>query len=191
MERPSNFWTLQVLTGQHTFCNCLLGPWGRLRGTWVRHRSQHQRNRGRGGQWSSCSHVKQDLCPWAGVCVCVCVCGGGGGVQSTSTTKRHTNLVSVLKDGSLSCLRASTINMASLLQISLLCLIDKTGTECLNESDSHPLGHAFTTGEEYLESDCDEQLIVALAFQQPVKLHSLQLVGPTDGQYCVQQAEHD
>ncbi len=75
--------------------------------------------------------------------------------------------------------------MASLLQISLLCLIDKTGTECLNESDSHPLSNAFTTGEEYLESDCDEQLIVALAFQQPVKLHSLQLVGPADGQYSV------
>lgn len=60
--------------------------------------------------------------------------------------------------------------------------MDKKGSECLNDSDDHPLSHALnTTSEEFLESDCDEQLIIAIAFLQPVKLHSLQLTAPPDG----------
>ena len=64
----------------------------------------------------------------------------------------------------------------------LLGLIDSSGSECLNESDAHPFQHALNSSDDqYLESDCDEQLIIFLAFQQPIKLHTLQLVGPTDG----------
>ena len=66
--------------------------------------------------------------------------------------------------------------------MSLNSLIDKTGSECLNQSDSHPFTNALTSGKEYLESDCDEQLIIALAFHMPMKLHSLQIVGPPDGE---------
>ena len=67
-------------------------------------------------------------------------------------------------------------------QMSLLGVIDNSGSECLNESDSHPFRHALSAStDQYLESDCDEQLIIVLAFQQPIKLHSIQLVGPTDG----------
>lgn len=70
--------------------------------------------------------------------------------------------------------------------MSLLGVIDKSGSECLNESDSHPFQHALTASAgQYLESDCDEQLIIVLAFQQPVKLHSIQLVGPTDGEFIL------
>ena len=66
--------------------------------------------------------------------------------------------------------------------MSLLGVIDNSGSECLNERDSHPFQHALnSTSDQYLESDCDEQLVIVLSFQQPVKLHSLQLVGPTDG----------
>ena len=69
-----------------------------------------------------------------------------------------------------------------LVQMSLLGLIDSSGSECLNESDSHPFQHALNAStDQYLESDCDEQLIIVLAFQQPIKLHSIQLIGPTDG----------
>lgn len=74
---------------------------------------------------------------------------------------------------------SSTVSVPG--QISLLNLIDKSGSECLNENDSHPFTDAIAPGDGFLESDCDEQLVVMLAFQQPVKLHSLQLVGPDDG----------
>ena len=66
--------------------------------------------------------------------------------------------------------------------MSLNSLVNKTSSECLNENDSHPFKNALTAGKEYLESDCDEQLIIFLTFQMPVKLHTLQIVGPPDGE---------
>lgn len=73
--------------------------------------------------------------------------------------------------------------MILVVQINLFSLLDRKGSECLNESDDHPLSHALNspTNEEFLESDCDEQLIISVAFQQPVKLHSLQIMAPADG----------
>lgn len=35
----------------------------------------------------------------------------------------------------------------------------------------------------YLESDCDEQLIVAVGFDTNVKIHSLRLRAPADGPF--------
>lgn len=58
--------------------------------------------------------------------------------------------------------------------------IMKAQCECLNESDEHPLAHALTSGGGYLESDCDEQLIISITFNQSVKIHSLKVKGPTD-----------
>lgn len=55
----------------------------------------------------------------------------------------------------------------------------KNGMECLNESDDHTLKDALSPGHgAYLESDCDEQLIISMEFSQNVKLHSLRLDGP-------------
>lgn len=65
-----------------------------------------------------------------------------------------------------------------------MSLISAKESECLNNSDDHPLSHAFSgdpDGKQYLESDCDEQLIISVAFSQPVKLHSLQITAPQDG----------
>lgn len=55
--------------------------------------------------------------------------------------------------------------------------------ECLNESSDHVLSSALGSKEDgggggadqgrYLLSDCDEQLIVSLRYNQPVRLHSL------------------
>ena len=36
--------------------------------------------------------------------------------------------------------------------------INKSGCECLNESDGHHLSEALAKGPGYLESDCDEQV---------------------------------
>lgn len=58
--------------------------------------------------------------------------------------------------------------------------INKSGCECLNEADDHPLAHCLTPKGGYLESDCDEQLIIRIEFTQAIKLHSLKLQGPTD-----------
>ncbi|RWS28402.1 thioredoxin-like protein 1 [Leptotrombidium deliense] len=66
-------------------------------------------------------------------------------------------------------------------QIDLLSLIAKSDCECLNESDEHPLSHCLSsTKSQYLESDCDEQLIINLGFSQSVKLHSIKIQGPIE-----------
>ena len=61
--------------------------------------------------------------------------------------------------------------------------MDYLGSECLNYVDNHPLHHAVyaTTTKKFLESYCDEQLIISIAFKQPVKIYSLQIVAPDDG----------
>jgi len=65
--------------------------------------------------------------------------------------------------------------------LDLASMINKESCECLNESDDHNLAGALTSNSSaYLESDCDEQLIISLAFSQPVKLHSLKIEAPTD-----------
>ncbi|ESO90964.1 hypothetical protein LOTGIDRAFT_217500 [Lottia gigantea] len=56
----------------------------------------------------------------------------------------------------------------------------KSECECLNDSDEHPYTHALTTKGGYLESDCDEQIIIQFAFNQAVKIHSMKVQGPKD-----------
>ena len=56
--------------------------------------------------------------------------------------------------------------------------LDKSGCECLNEADDHPWAHAMTSGGGFLESDCDEQIILSLSFNQAVKIHSIKIKGP-------------
>jgi len=64
--------------------------------------------------------------------------------------------------------------------MDLNTFIAKNQCECLNEDDEHPFSHCLTSGGGFLQSDCDEQLIMALAFTQGVKLHSLKLKAPED-----------
>lgn len=65
--------------------------------------------------------------------------------------------------------------------VELSPFIAKSGCECLNESDDHPLAHCLDNSKQtYLESDCDEQLIITMAFSQPIKLHSIKIRAPEE-----------
>jgi len=55
------------------------------------------------------------------------------------------------------------------------------GCNCLNESDDHTHANIFDDNDTYLESDCDEQLILTIEFNQAVKVHSLKINAPNDG----------
>ena len=66
------------------------------------------------------------------------------------------------------------------MQEDLVTYVDKSKSECLNESDDHPYKHCLESGGGFLESDCDEQLILNIAFSQNVKVHSLKIRAPKD-----------
>ncbi|XP_075740554.1 thioredoxin-like protein 1 isoform X2 [Rhipicephalus microplus] len=63
--------------------------------------------------------------------------------------------------------------------VDMSTFFDRNAQECLNESDDHPLSGCLSSGDGYLESDCDEQLIISLGFTQPVKLHSIKFQAPS------------
>jgi len=58
--------------------------------------------------------------------------------------------------------------------------VSNAASECLNESDDHPLAHCLADEPGFLASDCDEQLIISLSFNQAVKVHSLLFRGPEE-----------
>ncbi|GFY74805.1 thioredoxin-like protein 1 [Trichonephila inaurata madagascariensis] len=64
--------------------------------------------------------------------------------------------------------------------VDLVSFISKSCCECLNDSDDHPFANSLTSDARYLESDCDEQLIMSYGFNQAVKLHSLKISAPED-----------
>ncbi|XP_062057702.1 thioredoxin-like protein 1 isoform X5 [Lepus europaeus] len=67
-------------------------------------------------------------------------------------------------------------------QMDLMPFINKAGCECLNESDEHGFDNCLRKDLTFLESDCDEQLLITVAFNQPVKLYSMKFQGPDNGQ---------
>lgn len=64
--------------------------------------------------------------------------------------------------------------------VELNTFVREEGTECLNQDDDHPYTNCLMKGPECLKSDCDEQLILNLAFNQVVKVHSLRFKAPKD-----------
>lgn len=64
--------------------------------------------------------------------------------------------------------------------MDLTSFLDKSKSECLNENDDHPYTHCLAGGGGFLESDCDEQLILSLSFNQAMKVHSMKIKAPSD-----------
>lgn len=64
--------------------------------------------------------------------------------------------------------------------MDLNTFLDKNACECLNEDDDHPYTHCLTSGGGFLQSDCDEQLILSLSYNQNVRVHSLKIKAPKD-----------
>jgi len=64
--------------------------------------------------------------------------------------------------------------------VDLSTFISEKDSECLNEDDNHPYSHCLTSGLGFLQSDCDEQLIMSISFNQAVKLHSIKIMAPKD-----------
>lgn len=58
--------------------------------------------------------------------------------------------------------------------MDLSSFIIKRHCEALNDSDEHPLPRLFENSG-YIESDCDQQLILSLVFKQPVRVHSIKV----------------
>jgi thioredoxin len=53
-------------------------------------------------------------------------------------------------------------------------VVDEKNAQCMNEKDDHVVAALFDgVGDSFLESDCDEQLIISVGFRQAVKIHSL------------------
>ncbi|VDN50807.1 unnamed protein product [Dracunculus medinensis] len=64
-------------------------------------------------------------------------------------------------------------------QVDLISFINKSQIECLNENDRFTLNNLMTNNGELI-SDCDQQLIIYLPFNIPVKLHSIYMKGKGD-----------
>lgn len=63
--------------------------------------------------------------------------------------------------------------------MDLNVFVSKTECECLNEADDHPMENCLTAAaNKSLQSDCDEQLILSITFNQVVKIHSIRFKGP-------------
>ncbi|KAI6660260.1 Thioredoxin-like protein 1 [Oopsacas minuta] len=44
--------------------------------------------------------------------------------------------------------------------------LDKKTCECLNDSTDHPFSNLLTMSDSYTETDCDEQLLLTIGFNQ-------------------------
>eukprot|EP00128_Syssomonas_multiformis_P012279 Colp12_sorted_trinity150504_noHs@17698 len=74
--------------------------------------------------------------------------------------------------------KASSSDAANGGHASLVEFIERKQVECLNESDDHTAKYIFEKNDAYLESDCDEQLLLSIPFNTPVKIHSIKFTAP-------------
>lgn len=77
------------------------------------------------------------------------------------------------KHSSSSSAAASVASADGHVSLSPQIAMDKVS--CLNQDDSSTVANIFKDNSAYLESDCDEQLLIVIPFTCPVKLHSISL----------------
>jgi len=64
--------------------------------------------------------------------------------------------------------------------VDLCGMIDISKSEALNESDFHTFQSCLSRGQTFLQSDCDEQIIIGVTFNQGVRVHSIKIKAPAD-----------
>ncbi|XP_058816559.1 thioredoxin-like protein 1 [Topomyia yanbarensis] len=79
--------------------------------------------------------------------------------------------------------------------LDLNTFIQKNQCECLNESNDHPMVNALSSSGGHLVSDCDEQLIISITFNQLVKISAIKFKappshGPKKGENLYQSTKH-
>lgn len=85
--------------------------------------------------------------------------------------KQHKGSESSTDGGDASSTSSTTSGMSELNGF-----INKQQSSCLNESSKHPFSNVLTNSDSFLESDADEQLLLDIQFNQPIKLHSIKLI---------------
>eukprot|EP01097_Dermamoeba_algensis_P003223 TRINITY_DN228_c0_g1_i1.p1 TRINITY_DN228_c0_g1~~TRINITY_DN228_c0_g1_i1.p1 ORF type:complete len:190 (+),score=37.13 TRINITY_DN228_c0_g1_i1:96-665(+) len=60
-------------------------------------------------------------------------------------------------------------------------LIELHQVACLNQSKNNTVKNLFDNSDSFLESDCDEQLLIYIPFQQPVKIQGISVSAPDAG----------
>ncbi|KAL3901068.1 MAG: hypothetical protein SGCHY_000887 [Lobulomycetales sp.] len=58
--------------------------------------------------------------------------------------------------------------------------IEAKQVDCLNQHGTNTVDGIWKSSDAYLESDCDEQLIFSVPFNEAVKLHSIEVSAPED-----------
>ncbi|KAJ1634257.1 galactose-binding domain-like protein [Pavlovales sp. CCMP2436] len=62
----------------------------------------------------------------------------------------------------------------------LLEHIELPQCECLNAAKDHTLRHCLEQPTLFLQSDCDEELLITLMFRTPVRISAIRVEGPGD-----------
>lgn len=60
------------------------------------------------------------------------------------------------------------------------CAVFTSQVDCLNQHGTNTVDGIWKSSDAYLESDCDEQLIFSVPFNEAVKLHSIEVSAPED-----------
>eukprot|EP00929_Paragymnodinium_shiwhaense_P121725 TRINITY_DN94084_c0_g1_i1.p1 TRINITY_DN94084_c0_g1~~TRINITY_DN94084_c0_g1_i1.p1 ORF type:complete len:168 (+),score=56.10 TRINITY_DN94084_c0_g1_i1:105-608(+) len=73
--------------------------------------------------------------------------------------------------------------------LNLQEFLDPSTLECLNQDKAHPVENVFKPEKEFFLASCedvDHQLLIRVAFRQPVKLHSVVIKGNSEDESAPQ-----